>query len=80
MTLNELQKVKVSDLKNVTPGIGITAVLTIAGALATTIGHFVSLYKAFKSTSGSYKTKESEYKWDNNQKNAPRILENYILF
>ncbi|MFV8435102.1 hypothetical protein [Mycoplasma sp. 3137] len=80
MKLNELNKVETKQLSNVTPGMGITGVLSIVATSLGVISQFVSLFKSFKSTTGSYKTKDAEYKWDNNEKNAPKILENYILF
>ncbi|MFV8479588.1 hypothetical protein ACM0JF_03460 [Mycoplasma sp. 654] len=80
MKLNELEKVQTKKLSNVTPGMGITGILSLAAAGIGVISQFVSLFKSFKSTTGSYKTKDAEYKWDNNEKNAPKILENYILF
>ncbi|MFV8469941.1 hypothetical protein ACNQ2O_00060 [Mycoplasma sp. AA7A] len=80
MKLNELEKVQTKELSNVTPGMGITGILSLAAAGIGVISQFVSLFKSFKSTTGSYKTKDAEYKWDNNEKNAPKILENYILF
>ncbi|SJZ62389.1 hypothetical protein [Mycoplasmopsis verecunda] len=80
MTLNELQKIKTSDLSDVTPGFGIMGAITAVTGVIGLISQFVSLYKSFRSSSGQYKTKEAEYKWDDKAKNEPRILENYILF
>ncbi|MFV8401174.1 hypothetical protein [Mycoplasma sp. 005V] len=80
MKLNELEKIETNQLSNVTPGIGITAILSVTASVIGVVSQFVSLFKSFKSTSGSYKTKDAEYKWDNDEKNSPKILENYILF